>query len=96
MSTDSSANAPLDGNSAAGLLRELFAVDVTSASITCVGCGTVAEIGRERAYGGTMGAVLRCFRCDAVVMRVVRTPAGCWLDMQGARTLFVPANAWRS
>ncbi len=91
MSEHADTNAPLDGNSAAGLLHELFAVDLTSANVTCVGCGTVAEIGRERAYGGAMGVVLRCVHCEAVVLRMVRTPAGCWLEMLGARNLFVPA-----
>ena len=93
MSGHADTNAPLDGNSAAGLLRELFALDMTSASVTCAGCGTIAEIGRERVYGGTMGAVLRCVLCNAVVLRMVRTPAGCWLEMQGARSLFARAPA---
>ena len=32
---------PLDGNAAAGLLRELFALDVTAAEVTCGRCGIV-------------------------------------------------------
>jgi len=78
---------PLDGNAAAGLLGELFAVDVTAAEITCGMCGVVGLVGATRVYGGPMGAIFRCAHCDSVVMRLVRTPAGIWLDMRGSRRL---------
>jgi hypothetical protein len=84
---------PLDGNAAGGLLRELFALDVTAANITCAGCGSVAAIGEARLYAVAMGAVLRCANCNTAVLRLTHTPAGFWLDMRGARTLFVAAPA---
>lgn len=80
---------PLDGNAAGGLLRELFALDVSAAEITCARCDTVAAIGAVRDYGGAMGAILRCVQCDTAVLRLTHTPAGLWLDMHGARRLFV-------
>jgi Family of unknown function (DUF6510) len=83
---------PLDGNAAAGLLRELFAIDMTEASVTCDGCGTVAEIGEERLYGGTMGVILCCRRCNSVIIRLVRTPNGLWLDMRGSQRVFIRAQ----
>jgi len=86
-------NDPLDGNAAGGRLRELFAFDVTAAEIVCDGCGAGAAVGAVRAYGGTMGAILRCAHCNMVVLRLTRTPAGLWLDMRGARRLFVAAPA---
>jgi hypothetical protein len=92
----SEAAIPLDGNAAAGLLRELFAFDMTAAAVTCGGCGVVAEVGEVKVYGGRMGAIFRCARCDSVVIRLVRTPAGFWLDMQGARSLFVRSRAHQS
>jgi hypothetical protein len=78
----------LDGNAAARLLCELFACDVTTAEVTCDTCGVVAEIGGTRVYGGTMGAIFRCTHCAGIVMRLVQTPAGIWLDMRGSRRLF--------
>jgi len=36
---------PLDGNAAAALLRELFALDVTASEVTCGSCGIVALVG---------------------------------------------------
>ena len=56
---------PLDGNAAAGLLRELFALDMTVAEITCGSCGVVAVVGETRVYGGVMGAICRCPHCEA-------------------------------
>ena len=43
---------PLDGNAAGGLLCELFAFDMTAASITCDGCGSVSQVGELALYGG--------------------------------------------
>jgi len=87
------ASLALDGNAAAGLLGELFAFDVTTARLTCDGCGIVSEVATARVYGGTMGAVFRCAHCDLVVIRLVKTPAGYCLDMQGARKIFVANEA---
>jgi hypothetical protein len=78
---------PLDGNAAAGILRELFALDITVAEVTCGNCGIVAMVGETKLYGGVMGAIFRCARCDSVVMRLVRTPVGIWLDMRGSQLL---------
>jgi hypothetical protein len=83
------AAAPLDGNAAAGLLSELFTLDITAAVLTCDGCGTTVEIGATRVYGGAMGSIFRCPDCDHAMIRLVRTPAGFWLDLKGARRLFV-------
>lgn len=92
MNADLQGAIPLDGNAAAGLLRELFTFDVTTARVTCGGCGAIAQIGEVRVYGGPMGAIFRCDHCDTVVMRCVRTRVGYWLDMQGARNLFVQSR----
>ena len=65
---------PLDVNAAAGILREIFALDVTAAEVTCGNCGIVAMVGETKLYGGVMGAIFRCAHCDGIVMRLVRTP----------------------
>jgi hypothetical protein len=82
-------DAPLDGNAAGGLLSELFAFDVTAATVICVGCDAIGEIAETKVYGGTMGALLRCAHCDTVLLRLTRTPRGFWLDMRGTRSFFV-------
>ena len=84
---------PLDGNAAAGLMREFFAFDVTTATLICGGCSMEAELGAIRVYGEPMGAVFRCRQCDTAVVRLVRTPAGFWMDMRGSRSLRVRSQS---
>ena len=64
----------LDGNSAAGVLEEVFAFkESTTAVSTCASCGAVGEVGVLHAYVHAPGTVVRCPRCGAVLMRVVRS-----------------------
>jgi Family of unknown function (DUF6510) len=80
----------LDGNAAAGTLRELFAVDTTAADATCGGCGKVGPVGALFEYGQEMGVVLRCSACGIPVMRLVRTNAAMYVDFSGLRLLRIP------
>ena len=75
----------LDGNAAAGLLRDMFVLDVTSAQLQCATCATTQALGVLRLYAASMGAVLRCNHCYSIVMRAVHSPHGRWLDLTGAR-----------
>jgi hypothetical protein len=77
----------LDGNAAAGLLQEIFALEITSAEIQCGDCGSIGAVAALRLYAAPMGAVLRCTHCDGILMRAVHTPHGRWLEMTGARCL---------
>jgi hypothetical protein len=82
----------LDGNAAAGILSEVFVPDITTARATCANCGTIRALGVLLVYVHGMGTVLRCPSCDAVVLRVARTPTRLWLDPTGAK-LVVMASA---
>jgi Zn finger protein HypA/HybF involved in hydrogenase expression len=73
----------LDGNVLAGALREVFAVDVTSATAECAGCGLVSAIGQAIVYTEGSAAVARCPGCDSVVLRINRGPQRAWLDLRG-------------
>ena len=80
----------LDGNAAAGALREIFAQEMTTAVATCAGCGTTREIGALLEYGHGMGIVLRCPGCDTAILRLVRTPGWLRLDASGITYLMIP------
>jgi hypothetical protein len=80
----------LDGNALAGSLREIFAVDVTSATARCAGCGLVGAVATLRVYPNAPGLVARCPGCTAVVLRLVRAPDRAWLDLRGAVSLEIP------
>ena len=73
----------LDGNAAAGELRDVFAVDVTAAVGQCAGCGRTTVIAEARVYMPAPGLVVRCSGCDCVLLRLVRGPGRTWLDLRG-------------
>lgn len=79
----------LDGNAAAGALREIFATDVTAALATCIGCGAVRPIGALLEYGHGMGVVLRCPGCSAVLLRAVRSPGWLRVDASGIAVMAI-------
>jgi hypothetical protein len=85
--TENSSDLVLDGNAAAGLLQEIFVLDITTAQVQCEACGSTGAVGSLRLYAAPMGAVLRCTHCDGILMRAVHTPHGRWLEMTGARYL---------
>ena len=76
----------LDGNAAAGILGEVFATEVTTATGTCAGCGAVDAVGAVHVYMAA-GVVLRCPRCDNVLMRIVEGGGRVWIDLSGLRSL---------
>ncbi|HZM75544.1 MAG TPA: DUF6510 family protein [Candidatus Limnocylindrales bacterium] len=80
----------IDGNALGGPLGEIFAVDVTVATSRCASCGRTDPVAALHVYDKAPGLVARCPGCDAVVMRLVRTPTGAWLDLRGCVTLRIP------
>ena len=79
----------LDGNAAAGVLREIFATEVTTALGTCRNCGAVDAVGAVHVYVAA-GYVLRCPSCDGVLMRIVHSGTRIWIDLTGLRSLELP------
>jgi Family of unknown function (DUF6510) len=77
----------LDGNAAAGILQQVFAAEVTTASGTCAGCGRVDALGAVVVYSSGPGLVLRCRGCDSVLVKVATDGERTWVDMRGVRTL---------
>ena len=86
---DGSSDRRLDGNAAAGALRELFAVDLTAALCTCAHCGATAPLGGHDLYADAPALVLRCPGCTAVVLRYAAAGGRVRLDMVGTRLLEV-------
>jgi len=78
----------LDGNAVAGLLREVFAVEMTTAVGTCAACGASEPVGAVHVYRGA-GIVLRCPHCDNPLVTIVRADTRLWIGFPGVRTLEV-------
>lgn len=79
----------LDGNAAAGVLSEIFAVDLTTAIGQCNGCGRASVFAESHVYVDAPGTVARCPGCEAVLLRVVSTPTDTFLDLRGLTYLRV-------
>jgi len=78
----------LDGNAVAGLLQEVFAVEMTTAIGTCAACGAAEAVGATHVFRGA-GIVVCCPHCDNVLMKIVRDDTHLWIGFQGIRTLEV-------
>ena len=78
----------LDGNAVAGLLQEVFAVEMTTALGTCGNCGATDAVGAMHVYRGA-GIVMRCPHCDTALVRIVKDDRRVWIGFQGVRTLQV-------
>ena len=82
--TDMNRELMLDANATAGVLYELFGFEMTAAPIECATCGNEGEIGELLAFTRGPGIVLRCSKCENVVLRIVQTPDAVYLDARGA------------
>jgi hypothetical protein len=78
----------LDGNAIAGLLQEVFAVEMTTAVTTCNSCGAIQAVGALHVFRGA-GIVVRCPHCDNVLATLVEEDTRVWIGFAGVRTLQV-------
>jgi hypothetical protein len=78
----------LDGNAVAGLLQEVFAVEMTTAIGTCNACGATDEVGALHVFQGA-GIVMRCPHCDHALVTLVDGGTRMWIAFAGVRTLQV-------
>jgi hypothetical protein len=76
----------LDGNAVAGLLQEVFAVEMTTAIATCNACGATDEVGALYVFRGA-GIVMRCPHCDNALVTLVEGGTRISIGFAGVRTL---------
>src|SRR5258708_19480599 len=74
LDTDLNSDMMLDGNAAAGLLQELFALEMTTVPAECAHCGNIGEIGSLLCFSQAPGMILRCPACEQIILRIVRAP----------------------
>jgi hypothetical protein len=77
----------LDGNAIGGLLHEIFGTEMTAATGTCANCGAVGPVAETVVYLQAPGTVMRCRRCMAVMMVVVRRADVNCVDMSGVAAM---------
>jgi Zn finger protein HypA/HybF involved in hydrogenase expression len=76
----------LDGNAVAGTLSEVFAVEMTTATMTCGNCGMAGAIGAMHVFRGA-GIVMRCPHCDNVMAKIVEDGTRMWMNFGGMQAL---------
>ncbi|GGU37838.1 DUF6510 family protein [Nocardioides albus] len=74
----------VDGNAAAGILREVFASDVTTARVVCGHCTAGTSVAETKTYLAGPGSILRCPGCDAILARITKIRDTVWLDLSGS------------
>ncbi len=74
----------LDANSAAGILEEIFGLEMTASPTECASCGNEGDLGTLLAFSQGPGIVLRCPACENVMLRIVQTPDATYFDARGA------------
>jgi hypothetical protein len=72
-------------------LRDLFALDLTDAVLTCGGCGARTELRAHDLYPDAPALVVRCPSCTAVVLRFGTGGGRLRLDLSGTRLLTITA-----
>ncbi len=77
----------LDGNAAAGLFQDIFGREMTDSPTRCERCGREGALGTLHLFNRAPGAVLRCPKCEAVMLRVVETSEALYLDARGVTCL---------
>jgi hypothetical protein len=77
----------LDGNAIAGMLVDVFGVEMTTATGVCDHCGTVAQLAELQVYLEAPGTVARCRSCEGVVMVLVDVRGIMCVDLQGVESL---------
>ncbi|WP_167537091.1 DUF6510 family protein [Micromonospora terminaliae] len=80
----------VDGNMLDGPLREVFAVDLSSAIGRCDHCGMTGPMAGLHVYSHAPGLIGRCPACTEVMVRLVRAPDQAWLDLRGTTFLQIP------
>ena len=76
----------LDGNAVAGMLSEVFAVEMTTATMTCGNCSIAGPVGAAHVFRGA-GIVLRCPHCDYALVKIVEDGTRMWMDFDGMQML---------
>ena len=82
----------LDGNAAAGMLREIFVHEMSTARGACASCGRIAQIGSQHLYMSPLspGAVLRCQICQQVLMVLCHHERGFRIGLTGLKWIELP------
>jgi hypothetical protein len=82
----------LDGNAIAGLLYDVFGVEMTTATGVCAHCGAFGPVAELVVYVQAPGTVVRCRSCSGLLMVLVDLRGIVCVDLQGVESLEPPGS----
>ena len=77
----------LDGNAIGGLLLDVFGAEMTTATGVCAHCGARGLLAEQPVYNRAPGTVVRCRRCQSVLMLLADVRGIYCVDLRGLATL---------
>jgi predicted Zn finger-like uncharacterized protein len=77
----------LDGNAIAGLLFEVFGMEMTTAVGVCGSCGAAFRMAEHLVYNRAPGTVVRCRSCATTLMVLVEVRGIYCVDLRGFASL---------
>ena len=77
----------LDGNAIAGLLLDVFGVEMTTATGVCANCGATGQMAELVVYLRAPGTVVRCRSCSGLLMVFVDVRGIVCVDLRGLERL---------
>jgi hypothetical protein len=83
---------PVDGNAIAGLLVDVFGVEMTAATGVCAHCNAVGVLAEQVVYNRAPGTVVRCRSCAGVLIVIVDVRGTYSVDLEGLAALERPAS----
>jgi hypothetical protein len=91
MGTESDrAMATLDGNAIAGMLFDVFGIEMTDAKCVCATCDAHFLLGQTEVYMRAPGTVVRCHLCNSILMVLVAVRGVTCVDLGGLAALERP------
>jgi len=81
---------PVDGNAIAGLLIDVFGVEMTTATGVCAHCDAAGLLAEQTVYNRAPGTVVRCRACAGVLMVVIDVRGTFSVDLEGLAALERP------
>ncbi|MGA7271727.1 MAG: DUF6510 family protein [Acidimicrobiia bacterium] len=75
----------LDGNCLGALWYDMFGREMTDQRGCCDNCGNVAALATAMVFRDAPGDVVRCSKCESVLLVAVSTPSGLRVNWAGLR-----------
>jgi hypothetical protein len=82
----------VDGNALGAVFVDIFGAEMTDRAGCCAACGAVNKLASLLVYRSGPGDVLRCPKCQTVILVVVDSPSGVRINFEALRWMEVAST----